>query len=257
MTWDTFTKAIKESGLVSGTQAQILIKLFQRAGCINDISGSTAEKWIAGTRKCKVSSYFPDEEGVNKQRLYKFFNNRPKIKLKKLQQILCEGKDDSTPVDYTTEDIDILCWGLVNQFLDLLEFQRVDMPDSDKSTSDMLSNSEIISDAVENEVVEQRSITSQSVNVYQKETKCITAGAQIAIPQYCRICFCCKNLKGDAKVIYKNIEDANGECKAFGKSVLATDGGDCDKFKVNYGKVRSYEFYRENKILLSKIPDTN
>ena len=50
MTWDTFTKAIKDSELDSGTQAQILIKLFKRAGYINkkesDISETNAKKWI-------------------------------------------------------------------------------------------------------------------------------------------------------------------------------------------------------------------
>ena len=77
MTWKTYTKAIHEAELESGTQDQILLKLFKRAGCINkkedDISESTAKKWISGTRNCKVSTYFPARENVKTQALYNFF----------------------------------------------------------------------------------------------------------------------------------------------------------------------------------------
>lgn len=141
MTWNTFTKAISEAELESGTQAQILIKLFKRAGYINkkedEISESTAKKWINGTRKCKIYSYFPEKENVDIQNIYKFFYNRPKGKLMKVQQIFCLEKDDNSPVDCETENMEKLCWSLVNQFLDLLGFEREDIPNIASGVDDV------------------------------------------------------------------------------------------------------------------------
>lgn len=134
MTWKTFMNAIAESGIENGSQAQILLKLFKRAGYINtkddDISESTAKKWIDGTRNCKVSKYFPDKDYVNTEAIHSFFKCRPEDKSKRLQQIFFEIKDDSSPVDCETEDMDKFCWSLVNQFLDLLNFERIVIPDT-------------------------------------------------------------------------------------------------------------------------------
>lgn len=259
MTWDIFTKAIKEVDLENGTQVQILISLFKSAGYIvtkdEGISESAAKKWIDGTRNCKASIYFPDNKLGNPEGAYKFFRRRPDGKLRKLQQIFGKEKDDDSPIDCETEDMDRFCWSLVNQFLDILGFQRIDVP-----TSDMSPVLEALPDTVENEnsknaVMEQRSITFQSGNIYQKETKCQTTGAQIAVPQYCRICLCCKYWKGDAEATYKNMDDEYGECKALGKRVLSTDGCDCDKFKENYNQIMKYQFYKKNKYLFSRLPD--
>ncbi|HBV83382.1 MAG TPA: hypothetical protein DEB74_11465 [Lachnospiraceae bacterium] len=140
MTWKTYTKAIHEAELESGTQAQILIKLFKRAGCINkkedDISESTAKKWISGTRNCKVSTYFPARENVKTQDLYNFFINRPPYKLVKLQEEIRSQKDDNSSVDCETKDRDRFCLSLVNQFLDLLGFEREDIPNIANEAND-------------------------------------------------------------------------------------------------------------------------
>ena len=135
MTLSTFTKAIEESELENGTQAQILISLFKSSGYISrtddGISESTAKKWIDGTRNCKVSSYFPDNKLVNPEGAYKFFRRRPEDRLRKLQQIFRKEKDDNSPIDCETEDMDRFCWSLLNEFLDLLKFQRLELPTSD------------------------------------------------------------------------------------------------------------------------------
>ncbi|MBD5523845.1 MAG: hypothetical protein HDR04_05395 [Lachnospiraceae bacterium] len=247
MTWDTFTKAIEESELESGTQAQILIKLFKRAGYINrkedDIPEDTAKKWIKGTRNCKVSTYFPDEEYVQKEKLYQFFRRRPQDRLEKFQQILCKEINASSPIDCITKDMDRFCWGLVNQFLDLLGFQRIDMP-----TSDLPSDHEFIPDAIESEIdgnviVEQIPDTFQNEIIHQKDSQSVNQGAQIAIPQECKVCLCCVYWQGDAEAAYKNIDNEYGKCNAFAKRVLAADGVGCGKFKGNYGKIMRYDSY--------------
>ncbi len=135
MTWGIFANAIKESGLESGTPAQILIALFKNAGYIprteDGISQSTAKKWIDGTRNCKASHYFPDNKLTNPEEAYKFFRRRPDNMVKNLQQIFRTEKDDDSPIDCETKDMDRFCWSLVNQFLDLLGFQRLELPASD------------------------------------------------------------------------------------------------------------------------------
>lgn len=134
MTWKTFMNAIKESEIETGSLDQILRKLFVRAGYIGangyDVSDSAFKTWIKGNRNCKVSRYFPDNEYVKTETLYSFFRMRPDDKIKRLQQIFIEIKDDSSPVDCETEDMNKFCWSLVNQFLDLLNFERIDMPDT-------------------------------------------------------------------------------------------------------------------------------
>lgn len=253
MTWDTFTKAIEESELVSGTPAKILIKLFDRAGYINrkenGISESTAKKWIDGSRHCKVTSYFPDEENVQTQELYYFFKRRPQNKLEKLQQILSKEIDDNSPIDCTTKDMDRFCWGLVNQILDLLGFQRIDLPAQDLSI-----DPEIFTNTTENEisgnaVIEQDSNTFQSEIISQGDPQPIIGSAEFAIPQECKVCLCCVFWRGDEEAAYKNIDNEYGECNALAKRVLAADCA-CDKFKEKLATVMVYKSYRQFQHLL-------
>lgn len=248
MTWDTFTKAIEESELVSGTPAKILIKLFDRAGYINrkedGISESTAKKWIDGSRHCKVTSYFPDEENVQTQALYCFFKRRPQNKLEKLQEILSEKIDDNSPIDCTTKDMDRFCWGLVNQFLDLLGFQRIDLPAPDLPTDPTSILYTIENEIGENVVIKQDSSPLPSEIITQEEPRPITESAKIAIPQECKVCLCCVFWRGDAKAAYKNIENEYGECNALAKRVLAANGA-CAKFKESYGKIMRYNSYKK------------
>ena len=259
MEWKTFLNAIKKSKLASGTRSQILVLLFKNAGYIHlkedGISDETARKWIQGDRNCTVLSYFPDGELTCPEGVYKFLKNRPLNRLKELQEIFCNEKDDSSPIDCTTEDMEIFCWSLVNQFLDLLGLQRMDMPAKDTSP-----NIEIIFDTVENETSEneisedkinENVIGEQSLTTYKEETLLQEEAqvAQIAIPENCRICLCCQNWNGNVQAAYKNIDEEYGECKAFGKEVLAINGIDCAKFKENYSRATNYRLFKRAGIL--------
>ncbi len=246
MTLNTFTRAIEESELENGTQAQILISLFNSSGYIRKsevgISESAAKKWIDGTRNCKASIYFPDNKLVNPEGAYKFFRSRPEGKLKKLQQIFIKVNDVDSPIDCETNDMDRFCWSVVNQFLDLLKFQRIDMP-----TLKIFSN--INEEEIDGNIdIEQSPIIFQKEPLLKENPQCINAGAQISIPQSCRVCFCCRNWNGDSKTLTGDIGDKYGECKALGKRVLASDGIGCDKFKENYNKITLYDIYRKNEL---------
>ena len=132
MTWKKFITLIRHSGISGEASYKILLDLFEKAGCKCDVSDATAKSWLNESRNCKASTYFPAGK-VDTNSLFRYFRNRPGGKLKQLQQIFQTGEhfDLDSPIDVETNDIDIFCWSLVNQFLDLLAFQRVDMPHSD------------------------------------------------------------------------------------------------------------------------------
>ena len=129
MTWKDFIVPIRESGMSGHASYKILLELFEQAGSKIDVSDATAKSWLSGNRNCKVSTYFPAGI-VDTKSLFRYFRNRPDGKLKQLQQIFQarESTDFGNPINAETNDLDVFCWGLVNQFLDLLGFQRVDIP---------------------------------------------------------------------------------------------------------------------------------
>lgn len=129
MTWKTFIDAIEKAELTKGTSPQIIIELFKAAGRMNDFSEEAAKSWIRGTRNCQVSRYFPNGKIEHKNEAFKFFRGRPDKNLKELQKIFCEINDADSPIDLKTDNMDIFCLSLLNQFLDLLGFQRLNWDD--------------------------------------------------------------------------------------------------------------------------------
>lgn len=247
MTWKTFAYSIKKSELMDRAPAKIVIALFESAEYIpNGEDGLTeyaVRKWFYDDKRCHGLKYFPNGKLENPQGVYKFFRNRPISKLEKLQEILREVKDNDSPIDCETEDMDRFCWSLVNQFLDMLGFVRLDMP----ATEMTLKN---IADTIEDKNssnADQSPITSSKEDTRQENVQHKNAGAQISIPHDCRVCFCCKYWKGGVEVIRNDIAEEYGECKVFGEKVLCTDGIDCDTFRESYGRITLYELYRNNR----------
>ncbi len=135
MTWKDFIAPIHESGISGDASYKILLGLFKRAGSIDDVPEVTIKSWLSGNRNCKVSTYFPTGK-IDTKNLFRYFRNRPDSKLKQLQQIFRAGKntDYDSPINVETADLDTFCWSLVNQFLDLLKFERIDIPQSKGDT---------------------------------------------------------------------------------------------------------------------------
>lgn len=127
MTWGTFTDTICATGLTRGRAPEILVFLFAAAGSMAECSKTATQKWIEGSRNCKSSRYFPEGKLNNINGAYKFFRGRPLAKLQDLQKRFRSLGDSNSPIDTETCDMDVFCWSLVNQFLDLLGFQRVDV----------------------------------------------------------------------------------------------------------------------------------
>lgn len=150
MTWKTFANSIKKSELMDGNPARIVIALFESAGYISKkedgLTEETVRKWFSDDKRCHGFNYFPNGNLENPQGAYKFFRNRPDSKLKSLQQILREIKDNDSPIDCKTKDMDRFCWSLVNQFLDKLGFPRLDIPASDMTLEGITDTTEIEKD---------------------------------------------------------------------------------------------------------------
>jgi len=126
VTWRTFIFAIRDSKITNDIAWIILDCLFRSAGCKREFSEMAAKSWMRGNRNCKVSRYFP-EGSINYEEAFRFFRNRPENKLWNLQQVFQSKVDTDSPIDVNTKDLDIFCWSLVNQFLDLLGFPRVNV----------------------------------------------------------------------------------------------------------------------------------
>ena len=128
MTWGIFANTICSADLVCGNASETLVFLFAAAGTMAECSKTATQKWIDGSRNCKSSKYFPDGKLNNVEDTYKFFRNRPTSKLQNLQKRFQLLDDSDSPIDTMTCELNVFCWSLVNQFLDLLGFQRIDVP---------------------------------------------------------------------------------------------------------------------------------
>lgn len=129
MDWNDFIRPFRQSELFGDAAWKILQSFFNTAGCINDPAEETLKSWLYSKRNCKVNTYFPNGQ-ADSNRLFRYFKNRPERKLQQLQQVFRNqaALGCNSPIDTETSDLDIFCWSLVNQFLDLLGFQRVEIP---------------------------------------------------------------------------------------------------------------------------------
>ncbi len=132
MEWKDFIQPIQKSGITSDAAYKIVLDIFEQAGSKDDISAAAAKSWLNGSRNCKASTYFPAGK-ADTASLFRYFRRRPDGKLRQLQQMFLSGKllEADSPIDVKTDDIEVFCWSLVNQFLDLLGLQRVDIPHTD------------------------------------------------------------------------------------------------------------------------------
>ena len=143
MTWRIFTNAIRDAKITNDVPWRIINDLFMEAGCTEELAEPTVRTWLNGKRNCDSRRYFPNKQ-IDHKRVFAFFKNRSEEKLQKLQKIFQEIEDTNSPIDVKTGDLDVFCWSLVNQFLDLLGFQRIDIPHTESNLLlDSRSTSEI------------------------------------------------------------------------------------------------------------------
>ncbi len=144
VTWKDYIHTIRDADLVKDSEPKIICHLFNKAKCKYGCSESAAKRWLDGSRNCQANRYFPDNKLNDAQALFRFFRQRPESKLKKVQDVFKEMADTDSSIDIETDDMDSFCWSLVNQFVDLLGFQRLDITHADMA-SDGLSPEDYLS----------------------------------------------------------------------------------------------------------------
>ena len=212
MKWADFIGAIARTKFNNDSQPKILINLFTRAGSMAEVYESTAKSWINGIRECKVSTYFPNGKIENEPEVFKFFKNRPINKLQQLQNEMRDVTDVYDAVNCLTDDMDLFCWSLVNQFLDILGFPRLD-----KDIGEMLQQFELLAEKheldkisvpLEEDSKEKISafLSKIEANIIKPfEQNCGNTYMYMQILEFCkeleRLIFWCTCLKGD---MFKN-----------------------------------------------------
>ena len=63
--------------------------------------------------------------------------------------------------------------------------------------------------------------------------------AEIAVPQGCSICLCCKDWQGQVVRALLALDGIYGRCDTLDKRTLST--GSCDQFRPDYGKISQYQ----------------
>lgn len=223
MTWKDYIMPIQKSGISGDAVHKILRNIFEQAGCAYVFSDEAAKKWLMGERQCKASKYFPTGQ-VDTDSLFRYFRNRPDDRLCQLQQLFREEEsvNASSPIDVKTDNWDVFCWSLVNQFLDLLRFQRVDIPHTDTLTKTAFPESDHLLDIQEVDI--SKSIISEQMQGTIPQADSMVPIDHTVIPP--------KEMKRSIRsTILPHSDDCcyrctfwNGNRKAFGAYITATYG---------------------------------
>lgn len=254
MTWKDFITAIRRAKLTNDSSSKILVNLFNAAGTMNEVTEPAAKSWINGNRNCKTSTYFP-EGNLNNTGILRFFKNRPANKLQELQQIFHEINDHDSPIDLETDDMDVFCHSLLNQFLDLLGLERLDTASikplvDDKNIDETEALNDHNTDMSKGIIVDSESVMPENIKSEKSSHKnltCITEDAQLNIPHDCKICLCCINWKGNVQNAYKTAMGTYGKCLLHNKVTLSSNRDVCEGFEPNYGQILCYEHIKSFK----------
>jgi len=230
MNWKSFITPIQKSKISSDAAYKILLDLFEQAGSKNDILEATAKSWLSGTRNCKTSTYFPAGK-IDAESLFRYFRNRPTSKLKQLQQMFQDEKkiDTDSPIDVETDDMDIFCWSLINQFLDLLGFQRVDLPHADAPWEVLTSNVSQPLNSQESDIL--KAIISGQEKCAAQCSKGRPSIRSTILPHSDDCCYHCTYWNGSRSTFGAYIEATYGVCIKHNRSEQLSSDLPCKDYK--------------------------
>ena len=135
-------------------------------------------------------------------------------------------EDEDSPLDLDTDDMDRFAWSLVNQVIDLLGFQRVDIPSGEEDEEEKEEESR---EEVEN---------NQSSVVHESQ-------AELAIADQYRYCLFCEKWKGNRMVALKDSDGIYGTCRVYkDRDQLSTEGRSCSRFKPDFATIHKAKFMR-------------
>lgn len=135
--------------------------------------------------------------------------------------------------------MDFFCKSLVNQFLDLLGFERLDMPDrttSSLNTESMCDNPPSCNhdkEAFQNMITE--AAENAEADMFPQDD--YSTSAQISIPEEYHICLYCKKWTGNIQDARNSEDGIYGKCLLYQKEILSSNRKICDNFNPAYGRI--------------------
>lgn len=103
-------------------------------------------------------------------------------------------------------------------------------------------------ECVDTETAFITSENNEESNIKQTDSQNTFSGAQLSVPNDCKICLYCKNWEGNTKNAYKSIAGVYGTCIVYDKKILSTtDGTNCHMFIPNYEQIHRYEINQRYK----------
>ncbi|MGN0679867.1 MAG: hypothetical protein ACI4JS_09415 [Oscillospiraceae bacterium] len=261
--------------------AKSLWRLFEKTARATPLEG-TVRKWITSSenskRNCDVRSYYPEPvlEKGKKQELYMYIRRFGEESVfrcqKEFKKIITENNDKDYVIDIETENFDILCFSILNQFIILMGMEGLQIDDPDlnidpkiveifkqqqihKDEKHKLSSIKKTKRKLDKEAAEIECERIALEKEVPKENKRIAAeendrkmrerieAERIANPQstlavppeYC-ICRFCKFWESDCDNDITNMSPIIGHCTQHNfESTSITPK--CDKFSPNYSKM--------------------
>lgn len=221
MTFRDYILSLKK--YYNGAPEELIKDLFYAADAHEDVKLETAENWIKPKgskklRKCRIKYYFPTEN-LDEIGFIAFLESQVNASWKELQETFRPINDDGI-VDVCTDKPNIFYRSLLNQFRKIhnLPFSE---PHTDMLIDDKPTSSEV-------------------------DSQNISSGAQLAIPQDCKICLFCENWKGNAREALKGTSGAYGRCIHLGKDMLSKELK-CERFIEKWGLITKYIYSHHDK----------
>lgn len=239
--WKDFIAPICKSKISSSPPYIILMELFEEAASAHEFSEATAKSWINEKRNCKTSKYFPSGK-IDTENLFRYFRKRPNDKLQKLQQLFQDNRDNidsDSPIDADTDNLDIFCWSLVNQFLDFLGFQRVDIPHTDSSSKTTVAETDQLLNGQSTDISEDTtSGTGQTVPYSSPKMSCTGVLVQrkrsirsMFLPHSDDCCYHCAYWQGNRKTLEAYLIETYGFCLKYNRDKQISSAMPCEDYE--------------------------
>lgn len=132
MTFHDYIRTITGTKIFKGSQANVIIELFEKAGAAFDVNEDTAKGWFkpkgskGHRRGSRIRKYFP-KETINEANFIEFIRSQANISWPKLQKAFHPLSEADCIVNLHTNDPELFYWSILNQFKKILKFPLTEM----------------------------------------------------------------------------------------------------------------------------------
>lgn len=285
---------LNEKGKKNQTEEALILRRFFEKTAAFTPSIDSVKKWITHSEKskrnCDVKSYYPNPslEGKKIHELYMFIRNFGEKAAfrcqKEFRRIISESNDKDCVIDTETEDCDILCFSILNQFIILMGMDalKIDDPalnidpeivvlvidrqkqEEEKRKLATLKNAKLKAAeeaaeieyeriALEEEVQKERERVAAEEKA-RKEHERIEAEmiahpqSTLAVPPEYNFCRFCEYWHAKSET-GNNTSSVTGKCKEYNLNIPSTTEK-CISFTAHFGRIDQnyYEKYFQNHI---------